>query len=63
MLAYQLMTRQVITVGPDTSVVEAIDTMLQHHISGLPVVDTAGKLVGIISDGDFDRRAEIGTQR
>jgi CBS domain-containing protein len=63
MLAYQLMTRQVITVGPDTSVVEAIDTMLQHHISGLPVVDTAGKLVGIISDGDFVRRAEIGTQR
>jgi CBS domain-containing protein len=37
--------------------------MLQHHVSGLPVVDTAGKLIGIVSEGDFIRRAEIGTQR
>jgi CBS domain-containing protein len=37
--------------------------MLQHHISGFPVVDEAGKLVGIISEGDFIRRAEIGTER
>jgi CBS domain-containing protein len=37
--------------------------MLQHHISGLPVVDAAGKLVGIISEGDFIRRSEIGTGR
>jgi predicted transcriptional regulator len=37
--------------------------MLQRHISGLPVVDTAGKLVGIVSEGDFLRRSEIGTQR
>jgi predicted transcriptional regulator len=37
--------------------------MLQHHVSGLPVVNQAGKLIGIISEGDFIRRAEIGTQR
>jgi CBS domain-containing protein len=37
--------------------------MLQHHVSGLPVVNPAGKLIGIISEGDFIRRAEIGTQR
>ena len=37
--------------------------MLQHHVSGLPVVDAAGKLVGIVSEGDFIRRSEIGTQR
>lgn len=37
--------------------------MLQHHVSGLPVVDAAGKLVGIVSEGDFIRRGEIGTQR
>ena len=37
--------------------------MLQRHVSGLPVVDTAGKLVGIVSEGDFIRRSEIGTQR
>jgi CBS-domain-containing membrane protein len=37
--------------------------MLDNHISGLPVVDDTGKLVGIVSDGDFMRRSEIGTQR
>ncbi len=63
MRARQIMTRQVITVAPETSILEAADTMLQHHISGLPVVNTAGKLTGIISEGDFIRRAEIGTQR
>lgn len=63
MRAHQIMTRQVITVGADTTLVEAVDTMLQHHISGLPVVDAAGKLIGIISEGDFIRRAETGTQR
>ncbi len=63
MRAHQIMTRQVITVGPETSIAEAAETMLQYHVSGLPVVDTAGKLVGIVSEGDFIRRAEIGTQR
>jgi CBS domain-containing protein len=37
--------------------------MLQHHVSGLPVVDAGKKLVGIVSEGDFLRRAEIGTGR
>ncbi len=63
MRAYQIMTRKVVTVGPETSIIEAANIMLKHHISGLPVVDAAGKLVGIISEGDFIRRAEIGTQR
>lgn len=63
MRADQIMTQQVIAVGPDTSIVEAANTMLRHHIGGLPVVDPAGKLIGIISEGDFIRRAELGTQR
>lgn len=63
MRAHQIMTQQVITVGADTTIVEAIDAMLRHHISGLPVIDAAGELIGIISEGDFIRRAEIGTQR
>jgi CBS domain-containing protein len=63
MRAHHIMTQQVITVGADTTIVEAVNTMLQHHISGLPVVDAAGRLIGIISEGDFIRRAEIGTQR
>jgi CBS domain-containing protein len=63
MRAHQIMTRKVITVGTTTSIVEVANIMLEKHVSGLPVVDETGKLVGIISQGDFIRRAEIGTQR
>ena len=63
MRAHQIMTRSVITVTPEAPIVEAANIMLQRHLSGLPVVNMAGKLVGIISEGDFIRRSEIGTQR
>ena len=63
MRAHQIMTRPVITVTPETTIVEAANIMLQKHVSGLPVVDAAGKLVGVVSEGDFIRRSEIGTQR
>jgi CBS domain-containing protein len=63
MRAHQIMTRSVATVTPETTILEAANIMLQRHISGLPVVDTAGKLIGIVSEGDFLRRSEIGTQR
>jgi CBS domain-containing protein len=63
MRAHQIMTRPVITVAPDATILEAANTMLRRHVSGLPVVDAAGKLVGIVSEGDFIRRSEIGTQR
>ena len=63
MRAHQIMTRSVISVTPDTTIVEAANIMLQRHVSGLPVVDETGGLVGIVSEGDFIRRSEIGTQR
>jgi CBS domain-containing protein len=63
MRAHQIMTRKVFTVSPDTTVVDAANIMLRQHISGLPVTNIDGKLVGIISEGDFIHRAEIGTQR
>ena len=63
MRAHQIMTRSVITITPEATILEAAKTMLRHHVSGLPVVDAAGKLVGIVSEGDFVRRSEIGTQR
>lgn len=46
------MTRDVITFHPDQSIVEAMDTFLEKGISGAPVVDDHGKLVGIISEVD-----------
>ena len=45
------------------SIYEAVQLMLQNRISGLPVVDGAGALVGIVTEGDFLRRAETGTER
>src|SRR3974390_640645 len=63
MKAQDVMTREVVSSGPDASIIEAVRTMLQHKISGLPVVDASGRLHGIITEGDFLRRAETGTQR
>jgi len=63
MRASQIMTRTVITIGPETPIIDAAQKMLQHRVGGLPVVDAGGKLIGMISDGDFIRRAEIGTVR
>jgi CBS domain-containing protein len=63
MRAHQIMTKPVTTIEPDATIVEAANVMLRQHISGLPVVDAAGTLVGIVSQGDFVRRSEIGTGR
>lgn len=63
MRAHQVMTKNVITIRPGASIDEAARLMLEQHISGLPVLDKSGKLVGIVSEGDFLRRSEIGTQR
>ena len=63
MRAHQIMTRSVIVLGADASVVDAARLMLDNHVSGLPVLDKDGKLIGIVSEGDFLRRVEIGTQR
>jgi len=48
MRAHQIMTRPVITVRADTSISEAAAIMLNHHVSGLPVVDGTDKLIGIV---------------
>ena len=58
-----VMTRNVISVQSDDQVLMAAQLMLQNRISGLPVVDKDGELVGIVTEGDFLRRGEIGTQR
>jgi CBS domain-containing protein len=58
-----VMTPHVLSVTPDESVFVAARVMLQKKISGLPVVDGHGKLVGIVSEADFLRRAETGTKR
>lgn len=63
MKAKDVMTRHVIFVAPDASILEALRLMLQHKISGLPVIDKKGNLAGIVTEGDFLRRTETGTER
>ncbi|MFB9262378.1 CBS domain-containing protein [Bradyrhizobium erythrophlei] len=63
MHARQIMTKHVIGVSPQTSILDAANIMLRCHLSGLPVLDENGMLKGIVTEGDFLRRAEIGTGR
>lgn len=63
MRARDVMTRNVISVAANETVVNAARIMLQNRISGLPVVDADGDLVGIVTEGDFLRRGELGTER
>jgi acetoin utilization protein AcuB len=51
--AGELMTRDPLTVSPDETIGRAAQIMLQHRISGLPVVDHHGELVGIITESDI----------
>jgi len=57
-----IMSTRVISIAPDANVLEAIRLMLQNHISGLPVIDRSGALVGVVTEGDFLRRTETGTE-
>ena len=63
MLVRDVMTRNVLSVKGDQSILTAAQLMLQNRISGLPVVDANGALIGIVTEGDFLRRGELGTTR
>ena len=63
MRAMDVMTTDVITVNPDMTIQALATRLAERGISGAPVVDTSGRLVGIISEGDLLHRAEIGTAR
>lgn len=63
MRAHHIMTKDVISVTPHTTIEDAAKIMLQTHVSGLPVLNDAGELVGVVSESDFLRRNEIGTGR
>ena len=63
MQARDVMTAPVVTVRPDTRVEEIAQLLLERRISGVPVVDGHGRLVGMVTEGDLMRRPEIGTER
>ena len=61
--AGDLMTRDVAVVHPETSLLEAVRLMARRRISGMPVVDDAGAIVGVFSEGDLVRWHEGHTER
>src|SRR6185503_15581340 len=58
-----VMTRGVLSVKPGDTFAQAVHVMMKVGVSGLPVLDAGGKLAGIVTEGDFLRRAETGTER
>lgn len=61
MKAKDVMTHSVVTIAPEAPIREAITRMIDHRISGMPVVDADVGLVGILTEGDLLRRTETGT--
>ena len=53
----EIMTTEPVTVSPETSLQEAIQILAERDISGLPVVDRKGQLVGVISETDLTWQA------
>ncbi len=62
MNASDVMTCEVVSIRPEADILEALRLMLERRISGLPIVDASGKLVGILTEGDLLRRAELHTE-
>lgn len=56
-----VMTRAPVTTSPDASLEDAVNLMVRMRVSGLPVVDAKGAVVGILTEGDLLRRVELGT--
>ena len=63
MQARDVMVSPVITVGKSATVRDVAKILLEKRISAVPVVDDAGKVVGIVTEGDLIHRAEAGTER
>jgi CBS domain-containing protein len=63
MKASDIMVAKVVTIGPNASVRDVANLLLNEHISAVPVVSEDGNLLGIVSEGDLMRRAEVGTER
>jgi CBS domain-containing protein len=63
MKATDVMVRDVVTIESDATVKDAMELLMKHDISALPVVDNDGAVVGIISEADLIRREDISTEK
>ena len=58
MLAKDIMTTSVVTEAPDTSIEAISHLMMTHNVSGLPVVNEQGAILGIVTEGDLILREQ-----
>jgi len=63
MNAQDAMTKDVVTVGPETTVAEIATVLVRHRISAVPVVSKDNRVVGIVSQTDLGHRSETGTEK
>ncbi|HBT67506.1 MAG TPA: signal transduction protein [Agrobacterium sp.] len=61
MRVQDVMSTRLVTISPEHSVWHAAQIMLTEHVSGLPVLDDAQALIGMVTEGDLLRRSELGT--
>jgi CBS domain-containing protein len=61
MKASEVMRSPAVSVKPDCRVIDAVRLLMETNRRGLSVVDSSGSFVGIVSEGDFLRRIELGT--
>jgi CBS domain-containing protein len=62
MRAADVMSPSVVAISPDAPLSQAIRLMIEHRVSGLPAIDTEGRAVGMLTEGDLLRRVETGTE-
>src|SRR5215831_12159566 len=63
MRAIDVMVRDIVTALPETTVRDIANLMINHRVSGIPIVDADRQLLGIVTEGDLLRRVETGTAR
>ncbi|WP_026476630.1 CBS domain-containing protein [Alkaliphilus transvaalensis] len=58
MMVKDIMTKKVFSVQPEDSIEDVVKLLVEHNISGVPVVDDENKVVGIITEGDLIYRSK-----
>jgi CBS domain-containing protein len=59
----EIMSREVVSVSPETTFKDIVERLVQADVSGVPVIDDSGKLVGIVTEADLVSKEAYGVRR